>query len=101
MGRHQSGLSLVCPLPTNTIPAPLAHMLYDSQCTFFLPLFISTPPVALPLKPYGSPLDKYFQKRDISGADSICVVPVSQSREAHSLLLISQMVLGTFGTWMS
>lgn len=58
---------LTWPLPTNTIPAPLAHVLHDSQCAFFLPLFISTPPVALPLKPYGSPLDKCFREETFLG----------------------------------
>lgn len=63
---------LVWLLPTNKIPAPVAHMLYDSQCTFFLPVFISTPSVALPLKPYGSPLHKCSQEETFLG-QTACV----------------------------
>lgn len=51
---------LIWPLPPNAIPATLARVFHDSHCTFVLPLFISPLPVALPLKPYGSPLDKCF-----------------------------------------
>lgn len=90
---------LVWPLPTNTIPAPVAHMLYDSRCTFFLPAFISTPSVALPLKPMGVLWTSAPKKRHF-WADSICLVFMSQSRESRSFFLVSQMVLGTFRLWL-
>lgn len=87
-GGHQSGLTRSCAfcLYSQIQYLPLTHLLCDSHCTSFRPLFIPTLPVASPPKPYGRPL-AVFLRRTIPGTNIICLVSVNRTREAPWFLL--------------
>lgn len=62
-----------------------------SSCLHFNPSCCS------PSRTLWESCGQVLPRRDISGADSICLVFMRQSRESRSFFLVSQMVLGLFG----